>query len=95
MTGQQLVEYGTKPINIRCDGKSRVITGSLFRCHVTGRAQYLRCALPCSLLDEPRQSKVGQVRFALSINQDIPGPDVTMKDAVLVRVMNRASYLDD
>ena len=39
MASEQLVKYSAKPVNICRSADARVITDSLFRRHVTGRAQ--------------------------------------------------------
>ena len=46
-------------------------------------------------LDQSRQAKVGQMWFAFLVEQDVSWFDVAMKNAVLVRVMNRPRYLRD
>ena len=68
----------------------------MFRRHVTGRAQHFHRARDRALsLDQSRQTKVGQMRFAFLIEQNVSRLDVAMKDAVLVRVMNGARYFRD
>ena len=96
MPGQQLVEDGAKSINICRVGELRIVSHCLFRRHVTGRAQHFHRARDRALsLDQSRQTKIGQMRFAFLIEQNVSRFDVTMKDAVLVRVMNRPRYLGD
>ena len=48
-----------------------------------------------SVSTKSRQAEVGQVRFAVSIEQNVPWLDVAMQNPVLVRVMNSARYLGD
>src|SRR5215467_8282956 len=63
ITRQQLVKYRTKSIDIRCACELRLITGSLFRGHVTGSAQHFQRACDSAFgFDQPRQAEVGEMR---------------------------------
>ena len=46
-------------------------------------------------LDEPRQAKIGEMRFAASIDQNIPGLNISMQDPSLVGVGGSARQFDD
>src|SRR6266487_6108327 len=94
MAGEQLVKDCAKSVNIRCAGELRVVTGGLLRRHVTWCAQNLQRARDRALcLDQPRQTEIGEMRFAFCIEQNIAGLDVTMQDTVLMGMMKRASQL--
>ena len=91
MGGQKLVKHCAKSINIRRVADGCIVAHSLFRRHVTGRAQYFHRARDRALcLNQPRQPEVGEVRFTFLIEQDISWLDVAMKNAVLVRIVNGA-----
>src|SRR5207249_3910849 len=45
--------------------------------------------------DQARQSKVGQVRFAVFIQQDVPWLNIAMQNSVLVRKLNSARNLHE
>jgi len=45
------------------------------------------------LIQQLGDAKVGQMRLALRINQDVGGFQVAMDHAVLMREMNRAGHL--
>src|SRR5215470_17743342 len=96
MTGQQLIEHCAKSIDISRAADALVVSHSLFRRHVTGRAQYFHRACDGAFsLDQSRQPEVGQMRFAFGIEQDVPWFDVAMKNAVLVRIVNSSRHLDN
>src|SRR5438094_222230 len=96
MTGQQLVKHCAKSIDISGAVESVVISHSLFRRHVTGRAKHFeRARYRAFCLDQSCESEVGQMRFTFLVNQNISWLDVTMKDVVLVRVVNSPRYLGD
>src|SRR5262249_40568813 len=96
MTGEQLVKHSAKSIDIRCCGDCRVVSHRLLRRHVTRRAQYFQGACYCALrFDKSRQTEIRQMRLAVLIEQNVPWFDVSMKNAVLVCVMNRPRYLRD
>ena len=74
----------------------RVISDRLFWRHVTGRAKHFHRAGDSALcLDQPCQTKIREMRFALCIEQDVSRFDVAMQNAVLMRVMNGARHLGD
>src|SRR5207248_2320546 len=96
MTGQQLVKHRGKSINISDAADGRVITYRLFWGHVAGRTQHFHRARDSALcLDQSRKTKIGEVRFALSIKQNVSRFDVSMQDVVLVSVMNSARHFGD
>jgi hypothetical protein len=62
MASEQLVN---ESVNIRRARDSRVISHSLFWCHVTGRPQHVHAASDTAFcLQQARQTKIGQVRFS-------------------------------
>src|SRR5439155_16058208 len=96
MISEQLVEHRTKSINIRGIAEFCVFTGSMLRRHVTGCAQRLTRARDCAFsFDQSRQAKVGQLRFAFCIEQNIPRFNISMQNPVFVRVMHSARDLCD
>jgi hypothetical protein len=96
MAGEQLVKDGTKSINIRCPCDLLVLAARLFRRHVTWRAQHLHRARHRTLrFDQSRQAKVGEMRFACSIDEYIARLNVSMHNPVLMRVMHGARHLRD
>jgi hypothetical protein len=91
-----LVKHRPKTVDVSGAADCSVISHRLFRRHVTWRAQNFQCARNGAFtLDQPRKAKVGQVRFAFAIEQDVSRFDVTMKNPVLVCVMNRARDFRD
>src|SRR5438046_1701634 len=96
MTCQKLLRYSAQSIDI-CDAAgSRVISHCLFWRHITSRAQDFQRVRDTALrFDQSRKTKIGQVRFALCIQQNVARLDISMQDAVLVRVMNNARHLDN
>ena len=46
-------------------------------------------------LDQSGQAKIGQMRFAFCIEQNVSRLDVAMQNAVLMRVVNGARDLGD
>ena len=96
MIGEQLVKDGTKSINIRCTCRLRVATNRLFRRHVTWRAQHLHRARRRTLrFDQSGKTKIGKMRFAFYIEQDVSRLNVSMHNPVLMRVMHGARHLRD
>ena len=96
MSCQQLIKDSANFINICLAADRRVISHCLLRRHVTGRAQHFHRPRDRALrFDQSRQTKIGQMRFTFLIEQNVSRFDVTMKDAVLVGVMNRPRYLGD
>ena len=71
-------------------------TGSLFRRHVTRRAHDFQRARDRALcFDQSRKTKIGEVRFAFCIEENVSRFDVAMQNAVFMRVMHRARHLRD
>ena len=90
MASEQLVKHCAKSVNIRGACELRVISHRLFRRHVTGRAQNFHRARDSALrLDQPGQPEIGEMRFAFCVEQNVSGLDVSMQDAVLMRVVKR------
>ena len=93
MTSEQLVKHCAKSIDVCGAADGRVVSDSLFRRHVTGRAQdFQRARDRAFRFDQSGQSEIGQMRFAFSIEQNVSRLDVAMQNAVLVRVMNSARH---
>ena len=91
-----MIKDGADFINICHPADRRVISHCLLGRHVARCAQYFLC--PCDRairFNQARQTKVGQMRFAFLVEQDVSRLDITVKDAVLVGVMNRPRYLGD
>ena len=96
MTGEQLVKHCAKSINICDAADGRVVSHCLFRRHVTGRAQHFQRARDGALgFDQSGKTKIGQMRFAFFIEQNVSRLDVAMQNAVLMRVMHGARDLRD
>jgi len=72
MTREQLVKHCAKTVHIRRACDRGVVAYRLFWRHVAGRAQHFHRACDGALrLDQPRQTKIRKMRFALLIKQDI------------------------
>src|SRR6266516_3492120 len=96
MASEQLVKHRAESVDIRGVSDTRVISYRLFRRHVTGRAQNFHRARDSALrLDQPCQPEIGEVWFAFCVEQNVSGFDVSMEDAVLMRIGNRAGQLGD
>src|SRR5438105_2146246 len=96
MTCQQLVKHRAESINICRASDSRVISYRLFRRHVTRSAQHFHRARDRTLcFDQSRKTKIGEMWFALCVEQDVPGFDVSMEDTALMRIMNGPGQLGD
>src|SRR5206468_11196796 len=99
MTGQQLIEYCAKSVNVRCASESRsrgIIASRLFWRHVTRRAQNFQGARDGALcFHQACQAEIGQVWFAFCVEQYVSRFNVAMKDAMLMRVMNGARQFRD
>src|SRR5438477_11265967 len=96
MTCQQLVKHRAESINICRASDSRVISYRLFRRHVTRRAQHFHRARDRTLcFDQSRKTKIGEMWFALCVEQDVSGFDVSMEDTALMRIMNCPGQLGD
>src|SRR5205814_3454640 len=91
MASEQLVKHYAESVNICRASDARVISHRLFRRHVTRSAQNFHRARDGAFgFDQPCQPKIGEMWFALCVEQDVSGFDVSMEDSVLVRVMNSA-----
>jgi len=96
MASEQLVKHCAESVDIRGASDSRVITHRLFRRHVTGCTQHFQRACNSAFgFHQPRQTKIGEMRFAFLIKQNISRLDVSMQNAVFVRVMHGARHLRD
>ena len=96
MASEQLVKHGAKSVDICRASDARVISHRLFRRHVAGSAQNFHRARDGTLcFDEPCQPEIGEMRFAFCVEQDVSGFDVSMEDAVLMRIVNCAGQLGD
>ncbi len=92
----KLVKHCAKPIDICGAREFSSFTNRLFRGHVAWRPQnFLRARNGALCLDQPRESEVGEMRFAFLIEQNVTRLDVAMKDTVLMRIMDRARDLRD
>src|SRR5215469_16418132 len=89
MTCQQLIKNRAKTVDVCHAGDSRVVAHCLFWRHVTRRAQHFHCPRDRTFcFDKSSQTKIGQMRFAFPIEQNVPRFDITMENAVLVSVMH-------
>src|SRR6266513_4659933 len=96
MASEQLVKHCAQPVDIRGASDTRVISHRLFRRHVTWSAQNFQRARDRTLcLDQSRKTKIGEMWFALCVEQDVSGFDVSMEDTALMRIMNCPGQLGD
>src|SRR5437667_6489314 len=96
MTCEQLVKHCAESVNIGRACDRCVVAYRLFWGHVAGSAQNFHRARDSALcLHQPRKAKIGQMRFALSIKQNVSWFDVAMQDVVFMGIMNGARYLGD
>jgi len=96
MASEQLVKHSAKSIDICDAADSGVVSHRLFRRHVTRRAQNFHRARDRTLcLDQSRKTKIGEMWFALCVEQDVSGFDVSMEDTALMRIMNCPGQLGD
>src|SRR6476661_1969811 len=96
MASEQLVKDGAKSIDICDAADSGVVSYCLFRRHVTRRAQHFQRARDRTLrLDQSRKTKIGEMWFALCVEQDVSGFDVSVENAALMRIMNCPGQLGD
>jgi hypothetical protein len=64
--------------------------------HVTWRAKYIQGVRNAAVgFDQPGKPKIGQMRFAFCIEQNVSRFDVAMQNAVFMRVMHSACHLGD
>ncbi len=74
MAGEQLVKYCAKPVDVCRTGDSRVVSHSLFRGHVTRRAHHFeRTGYGAFHFEQSGKAEVGEMRFAIFIEQIFPG----------------------
>src|SRR6266508_4612118 len=96
LTCQQLVKYCAEPIDICGAADSRVVSHCLLWRHVTWRAQNFQRARHRALrFDKSRKTEVGEMRFALLVQQNVSRLDVAMQNPVLMRVVNGACHFGD
>ena len=96
MASEQLVEHRAKSIDIRRLVKFCSFTGSLFRRHVARCAHHFQRARDRAFcFQQSGQSEICEMGFAVLIEQDVPWFDVTMKNAVFMRVMHSAREFGD
>src|SRR4029450_4233140 len=96
MSCEKLVKHCTKPVQICCAREFCGPPGCLFRRHVTGCAQHLQCACDRALrFNQAGETKVSQMWFAFFVEKDVSRFDVSMQNAVFVRVMYSACHLRD
>ena len=89
-TGKQLVENRAQAVNVRRGRQSFALTRRLFGRHVSGCAEdggaHRQAGIVLRQLGQP---EIGDVRFALLVEQDIGGLQIAMENAALVGVMHR------
>src|SRR6202043_1212366 len=67
----------------------------LFRRHITRRSQNIEGVRDGALLfDQASQTKIGQMRLTVAIQQNISGLNIAMQNTVLVCELNRAGDFD-
>src|SRR6266540_4070467 len=75
---------------------SYVVSHCLLWRHVTWRAQNFQRARHRALrFDKSRKTEVGEMRFALLVQQNVSRLDVAMQNPVLMRVVNGACHFGD
>src|SRR5262249_53591389 len=97
LTGQQVVEDRAEAVNISGACKLGNVAGSLFGRHITRRAErsYHRTRNSTFPFNKPRQAKIGKMRLAVGIYQDVPRLNITMQDTALMSIMNSVRELDN
>src|SRR5213595_3649482 len=96
MASEQLVKDCAESVNICRASDARVISHRLFRRHVTRSAQNFHRARDGAFgFHQSCEPKIGEMWFALCVEQDVSGFDISMEDAALMRIGNGAGQLGD
>ena len=85
MSGEHVIENRTESVNIGSACELGSVASSLFWSHVTRRAErFYHCARNGTFsLNKPCQAKIGKMRFAVCIYQDVPRLDIAMENPPL------------
>src|SRR5205085_10953064 len=94
MASEQFVENRAESVDICGAADSCIVTDRLLGRHVTGRSHYLlRARDGAPMFHQPGEAEISQVRFAVSVQQNISWLDVSMQNAVFVCVCTvRATF---
>src|SRR5947207_255058 len=93
LAGEQLVKDGTQAVNIGGGGELFGSTTCLFGCHVTGRPEDGEAMSQRRvILDQFGQAEIGHVGIALLIQENIGGLEISVENATLMGVVDRASH---
>ena len=85
---QEFIEDGSEAVDIR-GGDHILAAGCLFGRHVGRRAEHRsRLRERIGAFEAPSQAEVRDVRFALRVDEDVRGLEVTVQDPALVCVVN-------
>ena len=91
LTGEHLIKNCAERVNIGCCGQLFGPTRGLLGRHVARCPENIeRIRDRAFLFDQTRQSEVGQMWFAILIEQNISRLDVAMQNAALVRELDRS-----
>jgi hypothetical protein len=91
-----MIQDSAQPIDIDGRGQLPCFPGGLFRCHVVGRTKNRRGESKATVLIERfGQTEICDVRLTLQIHEDVRRLQITMQDAALMSVMNRAANFDE
>ena len=96
MTSEQLIEDGAEPVNIGRARELRDVSGGLLGRDVTRGSQDVAGLRDRAFrFHQARQPEVGQMRFALDVEQNISRLDIAMNDSALMRVVRGAGEARD
>ena len=96
MASEQFVENRAESVDICGAADSCIVTDRLLGRHVTGRSHYLlRARDGAPMFHQPGEAEISQVRFAVSVQQNISWLDVSMQNAVFVCVVHSAGDFRD
>src|SRR5439155_27052873 len=94
LTGQQLVKYCTKAIDICGPADGCIVSHRLFRRHVTPPAQNIQSLRDAAFgFQQARSAEIRQMRLSFCIKQNVSRLNVAMENSLFMRVMKRASYV--
>src|SRR5262249_7869364 len=96
MTGEQMIKYRAESIDVRGIGDPVSLAISLFRVHITWRAQHFsRAGDAVRRFHQSCQTKVCEMRLAFRIHQDVPRLNVPMQDSMLMCIVHCAPKFSD
>ncbi len=92
VAGQHLIENRPQAVNVRGGAQPFHLAGSLFWRHVAGRAHnQAGIGQPAVRLETLGQAEIGDIRFALGVEQDIGGFQVAVQNAALMGEVDGSS----